>query len=293
MIDVALATARHLPEGDPDDVPLFAAIEAEGLTSRLVAWDDPEFDWSEARVCLIRSTWDYHRRRAEFLAWTKRTASKTRLVNAPDAVEWNSHKSYLRELEARGVTIVPTAWFARGERAKLARVMEEREWDEAIVKPVVSAGAERTLHVHAGNREEGERQFQELLAAGETMVQPYMAEVEASGERSMIFIGGELTHSVRKRPILKRSGDDWLEADPAEFTKEEAEFARRALAASGFETLYARVDLVRDREGALHLMELEMVEPTLFFLPGPEAARMLARELAKLCRKGKTSPERT
>jgi glutathione synthase/RimK-type ligase-like ATP-grasp enzyme len=162
--------------------------------------------------------------------------------------------------------------------------MEERKWDEAIVKPVVSAGAERTLHVVAGNREEGERHLRELLSSGETMVQPYMAEVEASGERSMIFIGGELSHSVRKRPILKRSGDDWLEADPAEFTPEEAEFAETALSASGFETLYARVDLVRDEGGALYVMELEMVEPTLFFLARPDAARILAGELAKICR---------
>ena len=285
MIDVALVTARHLPDGDPDDAPLFEAIAAEGLTSRLVAWDDPAFDWAGARLCLIRSTWDYHRRREEFLDWTRRVSEKTRLINPADVVEWNSHKSYLRELEKKGVAIVPTAWFARGESSSLSSVMNARGWEEAIVKPVVSAGGERTLHVTPENREEGERHFQELVASAETIVQPYMAEVEASGERSMIFIGGELTHSVRKRPILKRSGDDWLEADPARFTTEEAEFARRALAASGFETLYARVDMVRDGAGRLHLMELEMVEPTLFFLPEPAAARKLARALATTIRR--------
>ena len=281
-VDVALVTFRDLPDLDPDDRPLLEALEDERLSFEPVAWDDPRFDWSRAGLALLRSTWDYHLRLPEFLAWSERAASRTRLWNPLPTIRWNCRKTYLRELEASGIPVVETVWLSPGNPVDLAALMEERGWFEAIVKPVVSGGAYRTMHVRRENLDGAREHIDAILASGEAMAQPYLSSVEDYGERSVVWIDGAVTHCVRKRPILKRSGADWLEADPAAFDVEEAALAERAIAASRAEALYARVDLVRDPEGVSRVLELEMIEPTLFFTAFAGAAPRLARALARL-----------
>ncbi|MGH9440856.1 MAG: ATP-grasp domain-containing protein [Thermoanaerobaculia bacterium] len=280
-MDVALATSSDLIGLDPDDAPLVEALSREGLSIAPVAWDDPHFDWSSAGICLIRSTWDYHLRLPEFLAWVERADSLTRLWNPPATVRWNGRKTYLRELASAGIPVVETVWLAPGDADDLSRIAGDRGWSEIVVKPVVSAGARDTLHVRRDDLEEGRRHLAALLRRGEAMVQPYLDSVEGYGERCVVWIDGQITHSVRKRPILRRSGDDWVEADSAQLDPEESTLATRAIAASGRDALYARVDLVRDGEGRSRVLELEMIEPTLFFVHCRPAAARLASAVSR------------
>jgi glutathione synthase/RimK-type ligase-like ATP-grasp enzyme len=282
-VDIALVTFSGLLDLDPDDRPLVNALDGERLSHAAVAWDDPGFDWSGAGVALLRSTWDYHLRLPEFLVWAEKAAARTRLWNPFETIRWNSRKTYLRELSAAGVPVVETEWLTAGNPAALDSLMAARSWSETVVKPVVSGGAHRTLHVRAENLEEGRRHLRDLLVDVDVMVQPYMESVDVHGERSVIWIDGRVSHSVRKRPILKRAGADWAEADPADLDPGDAELATRAISASGRAALYARVDLVRDAEGMARVLELEMIEPTLFFSHYSEAAPRLARALARLC----------
>jgi len=283
-MDIVLATSRDLPGLDPDDLPLVEELSREGLSFEAVAWDDANFDWTRAKLCLLRSTWDYHLRLSEFLSWASRASALTRLWNPLSAIRWNCRKTYLRELAAQGIPVVETAWLASGDSADLAALMAERGWSESVVKPVVSAGAHRTLHVRRENLEAGQGHLSDLLRTEDAMVQPYLSSVEEYGERSVVWLDGAVSHGVRKRPILKRSGSDWVEADPAEVDPAEGELAARAIAASRQTVLYGRVDLVRDAEGSPRVLEVELIEPTLFFSHSRAAAPGLARSLARLCR---------
>src|SRR5262245_13951284 len=139
MIDVALVTYRDLPELDADDRPLAARLRALGLAVEIVAWDDPGFDWSAARLVLLRNPWDYFHRLDEFLAWAERVSSVTTLANPLEALRWNLHKGYLVELAAKGAPVVPTLLLRRGERADLAALLGERGWRDFVLKPAVSA----------------------------------------------------------------------------------------------------------------------------------------------------------
>jgi glutathione synthase/RimK-type ligase-like ATP-grasp enzyme len=274
---VALATCAPLPEPDPDEALLVAALSERGLDARVVPWDHPT-DWTAFDVVVLRSTWDYHHRPAQFLAWAEAVARTTRLMNPPEVVRWNLHKGYLLELDARGVPAVPTALVRAGSRTTLAEVLAERGFFDVVVKPAVSAGSHLTMRTW-GATPEAEAHLARVLAVGDALVQPYATEVEASGERAIVWIDGQITHSVRKTPRFLTDDERVSEALAVE--PDARAFAERAIAAAGFgDLLYARVDVVRDGDG-LHLMELELMEPSLFLLQHPPALGRLADAIAR------------
>jgi glutathione synthase/RimK-type ligase-like ATP-grasp enzyme len=278
---IALATCARLADLDEDERLLLPALRARGATVVPAVWDDPAVRWESFDVVVIRSTWDYCDRRDAFLAWTARVAARTRLVNPPAVVAWNTHKGYLRDLEALGVAVVPTIWCPRGELADLDALLDARGWDVAVVKPAVSAGARDTLRVTKDTRRAGRELLARLVATGDAMVQPYLASVEGHGERSLLFAGDAFSHAVRKHALLalgaidpERQGEGLPSVVPS---PEELAFARRVLAAAqrvtgaslGF--TYARVDVAPGPAG-LALMELEVTEPSLFLSADPGAA---------------------
>jgi glutathione synthase/RimK-type ligase-like ATP-grasp enzyme len=280
VIDVAIGTFDGLPALYEDEQLLVTALEARNLRVRSVVWDDPSIDWAEARMCLLRSVWDYHLRHPEFLAWLDSLPPSMQVWNPPDVVRWNSHKRYLRDLESRGIPIVPTEWFAPEEEPDLARLAGSNGWDAVVVKPVVSADAYRTSVFDGASFEVGQKHLDALLADGEAMVQRFMDEVHDAGERCLIVIDGEITHAVRKTTVFDPA---WEDRPPrVEVSDAERALAQSALDAAGFEYLYARVDMVHDDDGAPRLMELEMFEPTLYFGEGPGSADLLAERVASL-----------
>ena len=269
-----------MPDLWEDDRLLLDALVARGLTVEPWIWDDPSRDWSAARLCLLRSVWDYHLRYDEFIDWMDALPSGVQVWNPPEVVRWNSHKSYLRDLQDRGVAIVPTEWFAPGDTPDLTRLAKANEWDAVVVKPVISADAHRTSVFDATNLGLGQNHLDALLADGEAMVQRFMEEVQDAGERCLTVIEGEITHAVRKTTVFDPS---WEDRPPLiEVSPEERALARRALSASGFDYLYARVDMVHDERGEPRVMELEMFEPSLYFCENPAAAGLLADKIAAL-----------
>jgi glutathione synthase/RimK-type ligase-like ATP-grasp enzyme len=254
-------------------------LEAQGISARAVIWDDPAVDWSRYTLCVVRSTWNYHRKRGEFLAWAERVSRVTALWNPPEVLRWNTHKSYLRDLEQRGVPVVPTKWLTAGSRANLETLMSVHGWESAVVKPTVSASAEDTLLITSTTVDEGQSLLNTLLPRRDMMVQPFIASVQTERERSYMFIDGEFTHAVRRPFALAQEGYDAWRVKPFQPSAKEISFAQRALRAARHVTLYARVDLVSDEAGDLRVMELELVEPSLFFAQSPRAAEQLARAI--------------
>jgi O-ureido-D-serine cyclo-ligase len=277
-LDVALASCLVLPEPDADLPPLLAALRAAGLSAEVLGWDDPGADFASARMTILRSTWNYSVYPDAFLAWIDRVAACSALWNRRETLRWNAHKSYLLDLEARGVPVVPTHLVRRGDATPLAALVAARGWTEVVVKPAVSGGSRETMHVEAHRLEAGEAHLRSLSAREDVLVQPYQRSVEGYGERAVVWIDGELTHAVRKAPRFIGGVESVSAAVP--IAPDEAEVARRAVAVAAGLTaplLYARVDVARDAAGAPRVMELELLEPSLFF---PQAPAALERYVA-------------
>jgi hypothetical protein len=274
-MDIALITFSELPDLAADDRLLLVELEARGLTVAPLVWDDPGVDWSGPTVCVIRETWDYHLRLHAFLAWVDRVEHQTILLNSPQFVRWNAHKGYLRDLESLGIPIVPTVWLEAGAHADFRTLMSQTGWERAVIKPTVSASAFETRLFSAQEDDQAQAHIDRLLVARDLMLQPFLRSVQAYGERSVIFIDGEHTHAARRAEPFMGDGIE-RESRPAEATQEEIDFASRVLRVLPETPLYARVDVAPDDEGHLRLMELELIEPSLFFQFSPLAVERMA-----------------
>jgi glutathione synthase/RimK-type ligase-like ATP-grasp enzyme len=225
---------------------------------------------------VLRSTWNYFAHHQPFLAWAERCAALTPLWNPPPVIRWNSHKGYLRALEAAGLPVVPTRLYPRGATASLEEAAGDRA--RVVIKPAVSAGSFCTIRVGRDEFSRGQAFLEAALVERDMLVQPYFPSVEAHGERSLIWIDGAFTHEIRK--AARFTGDQERISAAAELGRPELAVAEQVLAAAPGPLLYARVDLARDEAGKPHLMELELIEPSLFFAAHPPAADRLAAALA-------------
>jgi hypothetical protein len=280
---IALVTYRQLPDLDPDDRPLAAVLAARGHEATPAVWDDPAIRWDGFDIAMLRSPWDYYHRRDEFLLWAERVAAVTRLWNPLDLIRWNSHKRYLVELRERGAAVIPTEIVTAGSRLDLRARMSTNGWTRAVVKPAVSADAFGTILVAADGIDAAQAHADQLLAGRDIMIQPYFASVEEPGERCLIHIDGRFSHAVRKRSHFlggRHVGPEGVAVEAADDERAAAALVLRLAGATGTANpLYARVDLARDDAGRPCLMELELVEPTLFFGSAPGAAERMADAL--------------
>jgi glutathione synthase/RimK-type ligase-like ATP-grasp enzyme len=242
---------------------------------------------------VLRSCWNFHHRPREFLLWVDeiRERHDGSLRNAPALVRWSVDKRYLQDLRAHGVAIVPTIWVSVGEGEEvpnLDALISAQGWTSgAVVKPAISATAHETWRVAPDDGASHQTRFESLLAKSTSgvMVQPFLREIQEDGEWSLIFLGGDFSHAVVKRPA---DGDFRVQHDfggtverrvPSASLIEDAravlQAAARATSSRVEEILYARVDGIV-RGGALLLMELEVIEPVLFFSHAPGAAARMA-----------------
>jgi glutathione synthase/RimK-type ligase-like ATP-grasp enzyme len=289
---IALVTCRPGPEVSVDqDLPvLVRALRDAGAEAAPVVWDDPDADWAGHDLAVIRSTWDYSWRAAEFVAWAHRTGTVTRLANPSAVVRWNSDKRYLGELAAAGVPTVPTRYLAPGDPADLP------DGHEYVVKPTSGAGARFAARYTPDEHDTAVRQLARMHDEGFTaMVQPYVKGIDVGGERALQFFGGRLLHASRKGAVLAPGTpyDERKVAHPGlapwQPTAAEIAVAEQALAAvpDGPELLYARVDLVDGEDGRPQVMELELVEPNLFLSLHPGS---LADVVAAILTEAGTGP---
>ena len=279
---IALATCAELPGWEVDDQPLIESLQSKGATVAFPIWNDAHVNWEQFDITVIRTTWDYHLKKNEFVAWCN---SVPRLFNNAAIVSWNTHKSYLRELSKKGVAIAPTVWIETGEKIDAARTMEQFKTDRGFIKPQVGACASDTLRFTLDNVKEAQV-FLDSQLHQDMMMQPYIASVETEGELSAIFIDGTLSHGVQKIPVAGdyRVQDDFGASDmPYTFTKSEVREMNKTLLAvpDNASLLYARFDYLRSDEGTLLLNELELVEPSLFFRHSEESASLLADAIIK------------
>jgi hypothetical protein len=271
-----------------DDWPLVRAALADvGVDSVAVVWSDPSADWSSFDLVVANGAWDSIHDPDAFLAWVAaRERDRTPMVNSPATLRWSLDKRYLRELEAAGVPIVPTSWVEPGG----GEVVVAPPDGEVVVKPSISGGGHRTARYRPDEHEDARAHVRDLVASGRTaMIQPYQTSVDELGELGLVFLAGEFSHAIQKDPMIRRGVgplDSLIENQvvrAAAASEGQIDLGQRAIAAAEAllgPTTYARVDIVEGADGAQALLELELLDPVLFFPQHPDAAATYARVLS-------------
>jgi glutathione synthase/RimK-type ligase-like ATP-grasp enzyme len=252
-----------------------------------VVWDDEETDWEAFDACILRSVSDYYLKHDTFLKWVNRVGHSMPFWNPPALIAWNSDKVHLRSLAKRGIPTIPTMWLERGEEVWLADLLDINDWKDAVVKPTVGVGA-KELHRVGGSPDADQRTLDSLLDRHGVMVQPFLSTIEEQGETSLVFIDSKFTHAIRKLPKLgdfRVQGNWGGTSAPRKASPDELDVAHRVLDCIDGEPLFARVDLVTGQSGNPCLIELELVEPILFFSENPPAAQQLAKAIRRRLRR--------
>ena len=251
-----------------------------GVTWTDIAWDDETVNWNGFDAAIIGTAWDYWDRQEAFLAKLNQIATQTRLFNQPDLVAWNSHKSYLRDMEARGARLIQTLWLDEPTPDTVKTAFERLKTDDLVLKRQVGAGAEGQYRLKRGD----------LLPTltHPMMAQPFLAAILEEGEYSFIFIDGAFSHALVKRAA---KGDYRIQSSyggtdhPITPPPRDLAAARAMLDAvetkDGKPPLYARIDMLRAEDGGLLLMELEAIEPFLYPLEGPGLGALIGNALLK------------
>jgi len=265
---------------DPDlDIP-FAIKAAEQLEIDLVFanWNDKSIAWESFDAAVIRSAWDYVPVREEFLQFAKNVETKTKLFNSSEVMKWNTNKTYLSILENKGVPIIPTKFAINLDEALSAIRWAFEKAPAVAIKPTVGAGAR--LAGKASTEVEAIDYVKKILEAKRTVIiQPYILSVDDEGEKAIIVINGEISHTAKKVPALTKGGHGDA-AGQLEITTEMRDIVKNiSNAVSEWnDLLFARIDVVRMGE-KLVLMELELTEPWLFMQFRPEAGVDLFKAL--------------
>ena len=282
---IALVTCDAHPLLYADEQLLPARFAAAGIDATPQSWSDPAVAWSEFDRVVLRSMWDYFERIDEFTVWIDRLAERRIPVcNPASLVRWNLDKRYLADLAARGVRIVPTHFVAPGDRLDLGVLVRGAGWPEAILKPAVSGGAYRTHRFTAANAPSLQGELDAILRKCGALVQPFLPEIAAEGEWSLLFFGGAFSHAVIKTPapgdfrVQSQFGGDYRAAEPPPSL---LAAATAIVAALPSPAVYARIDGVR-RDDAFLLMEVEAIEPYLFLPHSPNAIDRYVAAVAAL-----------
>ena len=251
----------------------------DGLEWLDIAWDDETVDWASFDAVMIGTAWDYWDRQDAFLAKLDLISAKTRLFNSPELVRWNIHKSYLRDMEARGARLIPTLWLNEATPDAVAAAFETLGSDDLVLKRQVGAGADGQ---HRLKRGAPVPQMPHPM-----MAQPFLSAILDEGEFSFIFINGAFSHALVKRAakgdyrIQSTYGGTDHALTP---TPEDLAAASAMLAAlhvpDGQPPLYVRVDMLRAPDGGLLLMEVEAIEPFLYPLEGPGLGARITAAIA-------------
>jgi hypothetical protein len=282
MSTIAFVTYRDLPQLTSEDQLVCSYLQRYGVQTQAVIWDAPDVVWNTYEAVVVRSCWDYHLHPSTFSAWlTDLERLQVPLWNPAPILRWNMHKSYLRDIHTQGVAIPPTCWLARGCQTELGTIFADHGWEEAVIKPAISATAYQTWRTTRRQANHDQPQFAARLQHADILVQQFMDPVVTYGEWSFVFFHKQYSHAVLKKA---KAGDFRVQDDfggtvevvsPGRGLIEQAQQIINSIA---HPLLFARVDGI-ERDGQLVLMELELIEPFLFLNSDPHAIERFARAI--------------
>lgn len=259
---------------------LFEPLAKRGWLVEEIPWNRPNVKWDTFEAVIIRSTWDYQLAPENFLSTLEQIESVTKLYNPVDICRWNLNKRYLRDMQSRGVPIVPTHWLQGLARDSIESLFQTSAALRLVAKPLIGANADDTFVLGAEDPPSWNEAIY-VFADREVMVQPFIDSIQSEGEYSLFYFGGRYSHAIVKRPaagdyrVQEEHGGIFEPIDPDEDLVRTGSLAVEAI---GQTLLYARVDLVRLDSGQPALIELELIEPSLYFEQGPNSAEMFAAQ---------------
>lgn len=271
-----------------DDELAVAPLRDLGWEVEHVPWDRPGVEWEHFEVVCIRSPWDYQARPRRFLEVLEEIErSGTRLENPVRTARWNLDKRYLRELAGRDVPVVPTVWRDGLQAEELEALFDEVGAEEIVLKPVVGANSDHVWRLDRGRARDLRDQLARVYAGRPLMAQPFVHRILTEGELSLFYFDGALSHAISKTP---KAEDFRVQEEhggvirPIRPPVELRAAADRAMATLDETLLYARADFVSTPGGdGYWLMELELIEPALYFRMDPGAPGRFARALDRRC----------
>ncbi|ABI67271.1 conserved hypothetical protein [Maricaulis maris MCS10] len=292
MTRIAFLTASCMLRDHPDArkdyweyeleiAALQPACAAIGLSLEPVIWDAADFDPSVFDAVVIGTCWDYMEKPEAFMAMLERCSRETRLLNPLETVRWNSRKTYLKDLAARGAPMIPTVWADAANADTIKAAFDTLEADDVVVKPVLGAGAWRQARL----RRDDALPTADKLPPSDCMIQPFLPAVAEEGEYAFLFFNRDFSHCARKIPA---KGDYRVQSEYGGYEEvhtpsaDELALARSVLDCIEGDVLYARVDMLRGLDGKLALIEIELIEPYLYPEQGPQIGEVFARGLKAL-----------
>ena len=280
MTHIVFATCNASPEIQPSDGVVRDALRARGVNIDVAPWNGPRAAFDDADAVVLRSTWDYQYAPVAFQDWLSQCARSGVVLNPLPVVRWNLSKNYLLSLAEQGAPLPPTCAVAP-DAAAIAAMMDEMDLSIAVVKPEFGATSSGLSVIERADGAAIEAAAKSLAMPG--IMQPLLSEISVRGETSLVFIDGEFTHAVTKRP---KSGEIRCQkefggvSEPGEPPVWAVAEAQRILKMAPGQPVYARVDAII-LDDTLQLMELELIEPELFFTYSHEAADRFAAALMK------------
>jgi glutathione synthase/RimK-type ligase-like ATP-grasp enzyme len=273
-MNLAWVTARAARGLDPDQDLALAALGRAGVDVEVVDWDDPGVDWGRYDRVAVRSTWDYTQRLDEFTAWFAGVSERVAVRNPWPVAQWGLDKHYLADLDRAGVPIIATEFVEPGQ----ALVPRHEHF---VIKPAIGAGGRDVATYRADQVELARAHVARLHGSGRAaLLQPLLGSVHAQGEWAMVYFDGRFSHAANKRVQLAPSGrlEPLFAAETV--APHTASPAQLAVAGAGVDVVsqrvgtptWTRVDLVVDDGGTYCVLEVEVVEPSLFLAEGAEAA---------------------
>jgi hypothetical protein len=270
---LALLTCSKFPELIEADQKLLPLFLEKGYDTEVVVWDQPKINWGSFDCLIFRNTWDYYEKEEEFRNWLEKlNTEKIRTVNPLELIQWNLHKFYLKELEEKGIPILKTFFLKKGSFFDFENQVP-KEMDELVLKPAFSAGSYLTTKFKRKSWKQIFATYQEHFLNKDFLLQPFRPEIQSLGETSLIFYNGIFSHAVNKKPmkddfrVQVQYGGIYKILQPSSALIQQAEKVIHALPQ---QSMYARVDGIV-KEDTLELMEIELIEPDLYFNIVPDA----------------------
>lgn len=277
---IALATCGRLPEMSDSDKKLIPEFAKYNIQAVPTIWDDPEIFWENFDAVIIRNTWDYYTKFPQFVKWLDTLEAKeVKVLNDLKIIRKNSHKFYLKDIIEKGFRVIPTIFLNNNSEISDDDLLK---YQKMVLKPAVSAGSYKTeIHTEVDLNSENIRS---KTIDGDWLLQPFLPEIQTEGEISMIFFGNEYSHSIIKKPIegdfrvQKQFGGKYLPYSPGwELLKE----LNPVFKVFGEEFLFGRIDGVM-LGGKFHIMEIEMLEPDLYFDFFPEKVALFCEKAVEM-----------
>ena len=265
-----------------EDGLIYDELEKLGLRVIRKDWDDKHFNWEDAKLLLIRSTWDYFHRFKAFKKWIDNVNSKSILINTYDQVNWNFDKHYLKDLQQNNINIPASIFIEKGSTTKLQDYMTKNDWNCIVVKPTISGAGRHTYKVDESNVSEVNQNFLELVKEEDFIIQEFQKNIISKGEVAVVLINGEYTHAILK---LAKKGDFRVQDDfggtvhDYDPNQDMITFAQESIKSLYPTPVYARVDIIWDNNNNMAVSELELIEPELWFRNNPSAAVKIAKVL--------------